>query len=1276
MTEHLNITHEDKHSSTKVLNISNVSTTLNPISLVHFKSNVDPATTTNIQVSTSANMTSSSYSDSEPEFLHSHQILSNNNNTINNDNNDRLSSPTRTSRSLTVSATVPNESTEFSNNKANNNSYIYDADYGKSIKSQNSSSHSKLSDLAHKVSDYLFSTRRSIDIQNPNCSSSTDSSSKNGSANPSPIPSRNNSHISLSSLARTSARQLKTKRRSFLLRSNLSPSRDNTNSNLLETNRNNSSSSLYSSSIKLNNINTTPCHFACNESDGISRSDSTHVKETHYVHVEYDPITRKRVLNTYEILKDLGSGQHGKVKLAKDISTDKLVAIKIVDRTGKPSLMLNRLSRNNSQSQEDKIRKEIAIMKKCDHPHVVKLIEVLDAENSRKIYLVLEYLEKGEVKWQLSKDDVINKINSNVSGDITNNIIDDCIPEPLLPMNKTKKIFRDVVSGLEYLHHQGIIHRDIKPSNLLVSKDDEVKISDFGVSFAANLDGQHQDDLELAKTAGTPAFLAPELCSTDNKQMKVTYKIDIWALGVTLYCLVFGDLPFYADSEYQLFEKINNDDVKFPNMTRWRVAEKLSDSDFHIVKDLILKLLEKNPDNRIEIDEIKKHPFLLDALKDGVWKDDYAGWNKNMKIDVSNKEVDEAVVGLGNRIKKKITAALRKKKILENDNNGSSNDSLMKHQKDIYPNNLFKNMHIMGLKDDCSYILSEEANKNSQSTLSFSQSNNFEVSNNFGQQLNLPKENSFAFSSPTSSDNPLSASSPVIDEECSFNDEKYSDQSKIDKIINNEMNESQHEDLDSDIEENENNDEEYDYRRELAEGDERRNSSVQLAINPSFASLDSFYDDSYAKFMSPTSHTNSTFSYLGSFSNRNAVLPNRNSNRIPITTSNRGSPNLIPTTGFSDGFSHSSDTRESLNMVRKHSNSPSTGGLFITNVANQLNNLRGKAPKKISPVQSTVLSTGLQRSPVNARNQQRNAIPTSNPMLNGNQTNRKTSVQNEFKIKNPMFSNMSDSSDSENNDNSTDKNKHDNTHLEYNRKSNSEFQWSNKNHGSSISGLISNNNNSNSRRAIFTSGNGDSEEDDDDDDDNEDDFFSQRHIPPMRKSIITTATPSDDSDDYFSKRNIQPVTTSVENSNNNDYVSKNLTKSSIYGTKLNLISHAYNNHSEEEDDGSSDDELFLSFGKTENKPKTIPHTLLPNETPAALTTHLPDPNLVSADNVFSVSTPTIVDVPANIYHSQSSSMGDKNTVVNSSFIVPKSDDIADKVAALNINGGDDVVKNQ
>lgn len=105
------------------------------------------------------------------------------------------------------------------------------------------------------------------------------------------------------------------------------------------------------------------------------------------------------------------------------------------------------------------------------------------------------------------------------------------------------------------MHSQGVVHRDIKPDNLLLSKDDVLKIVDFGVSEMF----EKKSQMLTAKSAGSPAFLPPELCVSGHGDVSGT-ATDIWAMGVTLYCLLFGKLPFSHCGVVQLYEAIKNDE--------------------------------------------------------------------------------------------------------------------------------------------------------------------------------------------------------------------------------------------------------------------------------------------------------------------------------------------------------------------------------------------------------------------------------------------------------------------------------------------------------------------------------------------------------------------------------------------------------------------------------------------------------------------------------------------------------------------------------------------
>ncbi|KAI9734969.1 MAG: hypothetical protein M1834_002051 [Cirrosporium novae-zelandiae] len=262
---------------------------------------------------------------------------------------------------------------------------------------------------------------------------------------------------------------------------------------------------------------------------------------------------------------------------------------------------------------------------------------------------------------------------------------------PCLTMSQALHAFRDTVLGLEYLHYQGIIHRDIKPANLLWTADHHVKISDFGVSYLGkpireeeeeqvkeNEAMELDDARELSKTVGTPAFYAPELCFTDppplDRDTKITGAIDIWALGVTLYGMIFGRLPFVAEDEYSIYQKISNDEV-FISRKRLRAVEdrptsrpdsqprvplsinsnKRLDTEllYDVVEDdlydLLKRLLEKDPKKRITLKEVKYHPWVLRGIRDPCkWLEetDPSRQSEGGKIEVSNEDIDQAVAKL------------------------------------------------------------------------------------------------------------------------------------------------------------------------------------------------------------------------------------------------------------------------------------------------------------------------------------------------------------------------------------------------------------------------------------------------------------------------------------------------------------------------------------------------------------------------------------------------------------------------------------------------------
>ncbi|KAI0392452.1 kinase-like protein [Xylariaceae sp. FL0594] len=266
---------------------------------------------------------------------------------------------------------------------------------------------------------------------------------------------------------------------------------------------------------------------------------------------------------------------------------------------------------------------------------------------------------------------------------------DDFSYVPCLTFDEARATFRDTVLGLEYLHYEGVVHRDIKPANLLWTKDHRVKISDFGVSYFGRpiRDGDvddsvseseaqdFDDDLELAKTVGTPAFFAPELCYTDleHERPKISEQIDVWSLGVTLYCLIYARIPFMAEDEFAMFHKIAKEEVYIPakrlrpvdphhsplstsfhkrvNSEPYRDDSDPSYEDVdEDLRDLLQKMLTKNPEKRIRLRDVKRHPWVVKGIQIPIiqWIDetDPSRQFSGRKIEVDEKDITRAVVPL------------------------------------------------------------------------------------------------------------------------------------------------------------------------------------------------------------------------------------------------------------------------------------------------------------------------------------------------------------------------------------------------------------------------------------------------------------------------------------------------------------------------------------------------------------------------------------------------------------------------------------------------------
>ncbi|CEG41704.1 camk camkl ampk protein kinase [Plasmopara halstedii] len=267
----------------------------------------------------------------------------------------------------------------------------------------------------------------------------------------------------------------------------------------------------------------------------------------------------------YVLGETIGKGTFGKVKLGMHVLTGEKVAVKILEK--------KRIIR---AADMDRVVREIKILKRNRHPNVIQLYEVIDAPDH--IYLIMEHVDGGEMFEYIVAHRRI------------------CEPEAAY-------LFRQIVDGLAYLHSNKVTHRDLKPENLLLQSNPNVeaqsplstlvvKIVDFGLS------NMHDGGRLLRTACGSPCYAAPEMI---QGRLYCGPVADMWSLGVVLFAMVCGYLPFEDSNTNMLYKKILNANYTMPTFLSANV------------QDLIRRILETDPEKRYTVDNIRQHPWLADV---------------------------------------------------------------------------------------------------------------------------------------------------------------------------------------------------------------------------------------------------------------------------------------------------------------------------------------------------------------------------------------------------------------------------------------------------------------------------------------------------------------------------------------------------------------------------------------------------------------------------------------------------------------------------------------
>ncbi|KAG9202000.1 spindle assembly checkpoint kinase [Epicoccum nigrum] len=262
-------------------------------------------------------------------------------------------------------------------------------------------------------------------------------------------------------------------------------------------------------------------------------------------------------LGMFEIGKPLGKGKFGRVYLAKERTSGFVCALKVLHK-----------SEIQQGKVEKQVRREIEIQSHLAHPNVLRLFGHF--HDAKRIFLILEFAGKGELYKHLRR-------------------------EQRFPEWKAAQYIAQMASALKYLHKKHVMHRDIKPENILVGVHGEIKISDFGWSV-------HAPNNRRNTMCGTLDYLPPEMLKGASKDNYYTEKVDLWSLGVLTYEFLVGEAPF-EDTQVMTQRKIVRGEYTVPGFVSSEA------------KDLIKRLLVLDPEKRIALEDVERHPWIIKHCK-------------------------------------------------------------------------------------------------------------------------------------------------------------------------------------------------------------------------------------------------------------------------------------------------------------------------------------------------------------------------------------------------------------------------------------------------------------------------------------------------------------------------------------------------------------------------------------------------------------------------------------------------------------------------------------